>query len=98
VIVITFRERLSKLRSDRGLSQGALAQVVDVSYGLVGHWETGRNIPAAHAFERLVEVFELEGSDRDDFERLWYDAQIAQVTQRSQRAAREIEDLRRRRP
>jgi transcriptional regulator with XRE-family HTH domain len=41
----TFGERLQRLRSERGLSQEALARAVDVSVRTVARWEAGESGP-----------------------------------------------------
>lgn len=47
---------LKQLRVARGLSQAALASMVDVSVSVVSTWERGSAIPRLGTYDKLVEV------------------------------------------
>ncbi len=52
-----FSELLKKLRSERGVSQTALAKEVGVSPGNIGDWEIGRSKPGYNALAELSRFF-----------------------------------------
>ena len=64
-----FRERIIRYRSEKGLSQQELADLLQVSRQTVSRWESGKSRPqpgqAAHIFARLQ--IEPEGDDAVDF-------------------------------
>lgn len=64
-----FRERIIRYRSEKGLSQQELADLLQVSRQTVSRWESGKSRPqpgqAAHIFARLQ--IEPEGDDAADF-------------------------------
>ncbi|QWK23093.1 hypothetical protein CSW25_07120 [Thermus scotoductus] len=51
-------DRLRALRESRGLSQGALAQKVGVSQGMISHIERGRRRPSLPTLMRLIQALE----------------------------------------
>lgn len=63
-----FRERIIRYRSEKGLSQQELADLLQVSRQTVSRWESGKSRPqpgqAAHIFARLQ--IEPEGDDAAD--------------------------------
>lgn len=64
-----FRERIIRYRSEKGLSQQELADLLQVSRQTVSRWESGKSRPqpgqTAHIFARLQ--IEPEGDDAADF-------------------------------
>lgn len=53
------RERLRSKRGGRKVTQSEIAAAVGVSDGLVGHWETGVQVPDLAMIERLARVLEV---------------------------------------
>lgn len=51
------RERLIQLREEVGLTQEQLAKEIGVSRSAVRSWETGENLPNAHALLHLSERY-----------------------------------------
>lgn len=49
---MSFAEELVNFRAEHGLTQAQLAEMVDVSPGMVGRWETGKNAP-----RRTTQIF-----------------------------------------
>jgi len=58
-----FKDRLKKLRFERGLSQRELAELAYVSRSAVAKWENGLGIPNKASIERLCEIFNVEEGD-----------------------------------
>ncbi len=56
-------ERLTKLKQELDISQGQLAELLDVSNATVWSWETGRTTPSSRNVEK---VEELEGSTAEE--------------------------------
>ena len=54
---MTLGENIARLRAERGLSQGELAEALDVSRQSVSKWETGTSVPELDKLLRLSEVF-----------------------------------------
>jgi transcriptional regulator with XRE-family HTH domain len=54
-----FKDRLKKLRQERGISQQALADSIYVSRSAVAKWENGLGIPNKTSYESLLEYFNL---------------------------------------
>lgn len=50
-------EKLKKLRSERGLSQQKLADMIFVSRSAVAKWENGLGLPSEESYEALAAVF-----------------------------------------
>ena len=50
---MTFGEKLQMLRARRGLSQDALAEVLDVSRQAVSRWERNETLPETEKVIRL---------------------------------------------
>ena len=69
---MTIGERILQLRKKRGLSQGALADHLDVSRQSVSKWETGRAIPDVDKIVKLSEFFQVTvdylAKDNDNLE------------------------------
>ena len=55
-----FKEKLKKLRSDRNISQQALADAIFVSRSAVAKWESGLGLPCDESMEALEKYFEVE--------------------------------------
>jgi transcriptional regulator with XRE-family HTH domain len=56
-------ERMRQFREKLGLSQREMADLVSVSHGTIGHWETGRSVPSVSDLERLAEALEWPAQD-----------------------------------
>ena len=56
---MTFGERLMKLRRERGLSQEALGDMVDVTRQTVSKWERGESTPELEKLMELARIFEI---------------------------------------
>lgn len=54
-----FCERLKKLRTDKGLSQRALAQAIGYKQSAVAAWETGRTEPPVIMLIQLADFFRV---------------------------------------
>ena len=55
-----FADTLKKLRTDKGLSQQALAEKMYVTNGTVSRWESGRRLPDAAMILRLSKVLDVD--------------------------------------
>lgn len=60
---MNLNEQIQKLRTAKGLSQGALADALDVSRQSVSKWETGASVPE---LDKLVKMSELFGVTLDE--------------------------------
>jgi len=52
-----FAEKLKQLRSDRGISQSALAETIHISRSAVAKWENGLGLPGEDSLRLLCEYF-----------------------------------------
>lgn len=59
-----FKDKLKKLRVEKGLSQQALADAIFVSRSAVAKWENGLGVPRGETFEALLEYF---GVTKEEF-------------------------------
>ena len=57
---MTLGQNIYRLRTERGLSQGDLAEALDVSRQSVSKWETGRSLPGIDCLEPLAEALDLQ--------------------------------------
>jgi transcriptional regulator with XRE-family HTH domain len=57
-----FPKRLKAARERAGLTQAELAQRLDVSRALPGHWETGRKTPSYEILTRIARVLDVSVS------------------------------------
>ncbi len=73
-------EKIYYLRTEKKLSQGDLAEMLDVSRQSVSKWETGASIPD---LDKLVKMSDLFGVTMDSLVREGQDA-ISESTQRSE--------------
>ena len=65
-----FSDNLKSVREKSGISQAALAKVLNVSQGTIGNWETGKRTPDAEMLKTISKYFritvdELIGNDRE---------------------------------
>jgi transcriptional regulator with XRE-family HTH domain len=58
-----FCEAIKTLRTQRNITQRALAKMLDVSPGYVGQWEAGLSKPSADVIRKICSVFEVEDVD-----------------------------------
>lgn len=63
---MTLAEKLCKLRTDQGLSQGDLAEKLNVSRQSVSKWETGQSVPD---LDKIIKLADLFGVTVDDLVR-----------------------------
>lgn len=56
---MTLGENIARLRTARGLSQGALAEAVEVSRQSVSKWETDASVPELDKLIKLAKLFEV---------------------------------------
>ena len=68
------KDKLTELRNERGLSQLAVAEALDVSRQAVSRWETGASMPST---ENLIELSRL------------YDVPLDELAKAEERAAAE---------
>jgi len=54
-----FQQRLSSLRKQKGISQEALAERLNVSRQAISKWENGESSPELSKFIMLCEIFEV---------------------------------------
>jgi len=59
-----FSETLRKLRTEKGLSQQALANKLFVTRPTVARWESGTRLPDAMMITRIAEVLSKEKNRR----------------------------------
>ena len=52
-----FKEKLKKLRAQRGISQQALADAIFVSRSAIAKWENGLGLPSDASYEALTSYF-----------------------------------------
>ena len=53
-----FAERLKSLRAEKGLTQVELAEMLNVSKGTVGMWETGKRMPSFETVDEMTTIFD----------------------------------------
>ncbi len=58
-----FNEKLKKLRSEKGISQSALAEKIFVSRSAVAKWENGLGLPSEQSLSMLADFFGVEVSE-----------------------------------
>ena len=63
---MTLPEKLLELRTARGLSQGELAEELDVSRQSVSKWETGQSVPD---LDKIIKLSDLYGVTVDELVR-----------------------------
>lgn len=56
---MTFGEKLQRLRARKGLSQDALAELLDVSRQAVSKWERDESMPEAEEIIRISDCFQV---------------------------------------
>ena len=54
-----FSERLIELRKERGLSQAAVAEALNVSLGIICYWETNKSDPTASNIVKIAQFFNV---------------------------------------
>lgn len=54
-----FKDKLKKLRTEKGLSQQALADAIFVSRSAVAKWENGLGMPRGETFDALLDYFDV---------------------------------------
>ena len=56
----TFADRLKQLRVEAGLTQHELAHKVDLSYGAIGNYESGKREPNLVTLEAFADLFNCD--------------------------------------
>lgn len=56
---MNFAERLKELRTEKNMSQAALAKIIGVSQKAIDYWERGINEPKASYIVALSKFFEV---------------------------------------
>jgi transcriptional regulator with XRE-family HTH domain len=56
-----FPERLRKARTDKDLSQAALAEIVGIHLNQINRYEKGGAVPNSKTLQRLAEALEVSG-------------------------------------
>ncbi len=54
-----FADRLLELRKEKGISQAALANYLEVSFSIICYWETDRSEPTAPNLVKLADFFDV---------------------------------------
>ncbi len=57
---LSFAETLKKLRTERGLTQQQLADLLYVDRSSIAHWENGRRIPDAVQITRIAKILDVD--------------------------------------
>ena len=57
---MTFAETLHKIRTDKGLSQQKLADLLFVDRSTVASWETGRRVPDAVTMRKIANALNVD--------------------------------------
>lgn len=56
---MTLAEKIAVLRAERKLSQGDLAEKLDISRQSVSKWETGQAVPEVDKIIKLADLFDV---------------------------------------
>ncbi len=82
-----FKDKLRKLREDKGLTQQELANLLFVTRSAVAKWEQGRGIPNPDSLDAITDFFAIEKkellSEQDAMEVI-YTIQNASISERKQ--------------
>lgn len=62
----TFGAKLAQLRTERGLTQQALADAAGVCLGVVAAYEQGRRLPLWSTLQRICRVLQCAYTDLED--------------------------------
>jgi transcriptional regulator with XRE-family HTH domain len=87
---VELARRLKSLRTDRGVTQAQLANVMRVSGPLISAWENVQS-PAAPPIERLKTYAEIFASARSADERRWQPVPLAELTDDEETRRQELE-------
>lgn len=60
---MTFGQRLRKIRKEKGLKQGELAQKVGIKQTLISRYEKGHNQPTLERIEWLCRALEVSATE-----------------------------------
>lgn len=58
-----FKNRLKELREEKGLSQKAVAQNLEIPVSTYANWEQGRREPSIEDIYKILEVLDIEAND-----------------------------------
>jgi transcriptional regulator with XRE-family HTH domain len=59
VNVKTFGDRLKELREEKGLTQGALGEMLNVKDTSISNWENGRRFPDKETLVKMANIFNV---------------------------------------
>lgn len=54
-----FKDRIKKLREERGWTQDDVAKRLDVTRATIAHYETGRKTPREDTLKKLADIFNV---------------------------------------
>jgi len=54
-----FGERLKELRTEKGIGQNKLANILSLSNASISYWENGKQEPSASALMKLAQYFNV---------------------------------------
>lgn len=81
-----FATQLKKLRTNKGISQLALAEMLGISQQAIGKWETGKATPDYDNLKRLANYFNVttdfllgENSKVNTEPRYYHDSKVAEM-------------------
>lgn len=57
-----FKDKLKKIRTEKGITQLELAKAIFVSRSAVAKWENGHGLPSEESRQALCEYFAVESS------------------------------------
>jgi transcriptional regulator with XRE-family HTH domain len=66
-------ERIKELRTQKGMTQQELAQIIGITYTSISYWESGKSKPDIFQIQKLADYFNVTidyiyGKDNDDLE------------------------------
>lgn len=56
---MNFQDNLKHLRQSKNIGQNTLAQVLNISYKTISHWETGYTEPDISQLIKLADYFDI---------------------------------------
>ena len=58
-MIMTMGHKIAELRLQKNISQKKLAELLNVSPGLVGMWETNKRLPSLDVFISIIDFFDI---------------------------------------
>ena len=59
-VIYMFKENLKIIRQTRNLSQKQLANLVNVSFQTISHWESGYTEPSIEQIKKLIAILDSD--------------------------------------